>query len=66
MLKDQKVGIIYQQIIDVDGDGLPDFLVMDPSVVAGLGGKWLQNTGGGFGSTWHDVPAWYPQGYFGG
>ncbi|MGB7840395.1 MAG: hypothetical protein WBL40_20035, partial [Terrimicrobiaceae bacterium] len=66
MLKDQKVGIIYQQIIDVDGDGLPDFLVMDPSVVAGFGGKWLQNTGGGFGSTWHDVPAWYPQGYFGG
>ena len=41
MLKDQKVGIIYQQIIDVDGDGLPDFLVMDPSVY------WDQHSGRG-------------------
>jgi len=66
VLKKQKVGIIYQQIIDVDGDGLLDFLVMDPSLAAGFGGKWLQNTGGGFGKTWHNVPAWYPQGQFGG
>jgi len=66
VLKDAKIGIVYQQLIDVDNDGLQDFLVMDPSMTATFGGKWLQNTGGGFGTTWHDVPNWFPQGYFGG
>jgi YD repeat-containing protein len=56
--EDGEAAATYQDLIDVDGDGL-----LDLALGVDMGDKWYKNTGSGFETSSRSLPGWWPDNF---